>query len=87
MLVLCLVAVLPYHATEAASPTVGSTDIPYPKEVSFVSGTGDFTGGHKVRVFMPTRHQMQSGTYNTRHWEIRFESPRTFHHDLIVILL
>ncbi|GAB9465406.1 Nadh dehydrogenase [Globisporangium polare] len=75
--------ILPYHATEAASPTVGSTDIPYPKEVSLVSGTGDFTAGRKVRVFMPTRHQMQSGTYNTRHWEIRFDSPRTWQNPLM----
>ncbi|KAF1331331.1 Nadh dehydrogenase, partial [Globisporangium splendens] len=75
--------ILPYHAAEAASPTVGSTSIPYPKEVSLVSGTGDFTAGRKVHIFMPTRHQMQSGTYNTRHWEIRFDAPRTWQNPLM----
>lgn len=48
-----------------------------------MSGTGDFTAGRKAHVFMPTRHQMQSGTYNTRHWEIRFDAPRTWQNPLM----
>lgn len=76
-------AVLPYHASPEAAVTLGETSIPHPKEVALISGTGDFTMGRKASIFMPTRHQMQSGTYNTRHWEIRFDSPRTWQNPLM----
>lgn len=73
-----VIAVLPFHATSAVSPSVDAAPIPYPKEVALVSGVDTWVFGRKGKLFMPTRHQMQSGTYNTRHWEIRFEAPRTF---------
>jgi NADH dehydrogenase (ubiquinone) Fe-S protein 4 len=75
--------ILPYHASPEAAVTLGETNIPHPKEVALISGTGDFTMGRKALIFMPTRHQMQSGTYNTRHWEIRFDSPRTWQNPLM----
>ncbi|TYZ64756.1 hypothetical protein PybrP1_004299 [[Pythium] brassicae (nom. inval.)] len=75
--------ILPYHASEEAIVTLGESNIPYPKEMALISGTGDFTVGRKAHIFMPARHQMQSGTYNTRHWEIRFDSPRTWQNPLM----
>lgn len=75
--------VLPFHASERAAPTVYHTPIAHPSEVSIVSGVAQYSAGRKVRIFMPARHQMQSGTYNTKHWEIRFDAPRTWENPLM----
>ena len=57
--------------------------MPYPEEAAIVSGTDKWSVGRKAKLFMPARNQMQSGTHQTKHWEIRFESPRTWENPLM----
>lgn len=80
---MCVTVVLPFHASEAAFPTVEADAMPFPSEVALLSGTNEWMGARKVRISKPARHQMQSGTYNTKHWEIRFESQRTWENPLM----
>jgi NADH dehydrogenase (ubiquinone) Fe-S protein 4 len=77
------VAVMPFHASERVFPSVEDAPMPFPSEVSLLTGTEEWMKGRKVRIFKPARHQMQSGTYNTKHWEIRFEKNRTWENPLM----
>ncbi|DAZ98362.1 TPA: hypothetical protein N0F65_000681 [Lagenidium giganteum] len=75
--------VLPRHASPEMNPSVGDAPIPYPAECSVVSGVAEWSAGRKVHIFKPARHQMQSGTYATKHWEIRFDSAQTWQNPLM----
>ncbi|KAG7386206.1 NADH dehydrogenase Fe-S protein subunit 4 ndufs4 [Phytophthora pseudosyringae] len=75
--------ILPFHATEAAFPTIEKSPMPFPEEAAIVSGTGEWSVGRKAKLFKPARNQMQSGIHNTKHWEIRFEAPRTWGNPLM----
>ncbi|KAG3119774.1 hypothetical protein PI124_g2091 [Phytophthora idaei] len=75
--------ILPYHASEACFPTIEKSPMPFPEEAAIVSGTGQWSVGRKAKLFKPARNQMQSGIHQTKHWEIRFESPRTWENPLM----
>ncbi|CAI5743263.1 unnamed protein product [Peronospora destructor] len=75
--------ILPFHATEECFPNIEKAPMPYPEEAAIVSGTGEWSVGRKATLFKPARNQMQSSMYQTKHWEIRFESPRTWENPLM----
>ncbi|TDH67363.1 hypothetical protein CCR75_005944 [Bremia lactucae] len=75
--------VLPYHASEACFPTIDDSPMPFPEEAAIVSGTSQWSVGRKGKLFKPARNQMQSGMQQTKHWEIRFQSPRTWENPLM----
>ncbi|POM76246.1 NADH dehydrogenase, partial [Phytophthora palmivora] len=75
--------ILPFQATEAYFPNIEKTPMPFPEEAAIVSGTGEWSVGRKAKLFKPARNQMQSGIHQTKHWEIRFESPRTWDNPLM----
>ncbi|KAG1709042.1 hypothetical protein DVH05_022671 [Phytophthora capsici] len=75
--------ILPLHATEAMFPTIEKSPMPFPEEAAIVSGTGEWSVGRKAKLFKPSRNQMQSGTHQTKHWEIRFDTPRTWANPLM----
>ncbi|KAG6603002.1 nadh dehydrogenase [Phytophthora cinnamomi] len=75
--------ILPHHATEEYFPTIEKSPMPFPEEAAVVSGTGEWSVGRKAKLFKPARNQMQSGIHQTKHWEIRFESPRTWANPLM----
>ncbi|KAI9913187.1 hypothetical protein PsorP6_004938 [Peronosclerospora sorghi] len=75
--------ILPFHATEECFPNIEKLPMPYPEETAIVSGTGQWSKGRKAKLFKPARNQMQSGMYQTKHWEIRFQSPRTWENPLM----
>lgn len=75
--------IVPYHASEACFPTIDESPMPFPEEAAIVSGTGQWSVGRKAKLFMPARNQMQSGMQQTKHWEIRFQSARTWSNPLM----
>ncbi|OQR90878.1 NADH dehydrogenase, ubiquinone iron-sulfur protein 4 [Thraustotheca clavata] len=75
--------VLPPHATTYENAIIGETSLPYPKECAVVNAVGGWTKGRKAIIFMPARNQMQSGDYNTHHWEIRFGTRQTWQNPLM----
>ncbi|KDO32720.1 hypothetical protein SPRG_02418 [Saprolegnia parasitica CBS 223.65] len=75
--------VLPPHASAWENPIVGEVSLPHPKECSVVNFVGEWTKGRKAIIYMPCRNQMQSGDYNTHHWEIRFGTRQTWQNPLM----
>ncbi|RLN38130.1 hypothetical protein BBJ28_00009957 [Nothophytophthora sp. Chile5] len=75
--------VLPIQATERMFPSIEKSPIPFPEEAALVSGTGEWSVGRTGKIFQPARNQMQSGTHQTKHWEIRFDAPRTWENPLM----
>ncbi|KAF0690462.1 Aste57867_18194 [Aphanomyces stellatus] len=73
----------PPHATADENPSLNLQPILHPEECAIVSGVGEWTKGRKAIVYMPARNQMQSGTYNTHHWEIRFGTRQTWQNPLM----
>ncbi|CEG48391.1 nadh dehydrogenase [Plasmopara halstedii] len=75
--------ILPYHASDACFPDIDESPMPFPEEAAIMSGTGQWSVGRKAKLFMPARNQMQSGMQQTKHWEVRFQSPRTWANPLM----
>ncbi|KAF5282507.1 hypothetical protein FQA39_LY04914 [Lamprigera yunnana] len=62
----------------------GSLTISEPSQIKLISGVPEeHIKTRRVRIFMPTKNAMQSGTDNTHHWEMEFETRERWENPLI----
>jgi NADH dehydrogenase (ubiquinone) Fe-S protein 4 len=68
------------QATMPAKMPEGSV---YRTETAYITGIPPREAQRTVRIYQPARSAMQSGTFNTRYWKLRFEPQETWENPLM----
>ena len=51
--------------------------------INTITGLPEEQFGRKVRIFVPAKHAMQSGTFNAKKWTIEFETKERWENPLM----